>query len=180
VLSSALARARLRPATISLSSACTASRDIVPATMACWRKACSVARRRCARAAGFPSWLQLQRCTDRLPAGVAAVHILRVEASLAQLDRGLAADVESVGAVDDDGLGLRQLADPLPELLRIAPPDALRNVLQARDGRPRAHVDDLDGLAGGHHLFHSRHAHALDVAELRLFEHARPRNFRPA
>ena len=40
-----------------------------------------------------------------------------------------------------------------------------------------AHVDDLNGLAGGHHLFHFLHADALDVAELRLFEEPGSRNF---
>src|SRR5439155_4619751 len=104
-------------------------------------------------AASLLSGLEEERMTDRLPAGVAAVHVLSVEARLAQLDRGLAADVKTVRAVHDHRFRLRELADPLLELLGIAPLNALRDILQARDGRPRAHVDDLDGLAGGHHLF---------------------------
>src|ERR687887_78435 len=123
------------------------------------------------------SRVHFDRVADCLPAGVAAVHVLRIEAGLAQLDRRLAADVKTVRTVHDHRFRLRELADPLLELLGIAPLDALRDILQARDRRPRAHVDDLDGLAGGHHLFHFLYADALDVAELRLLERPRPGNF---
>src|SRR5262245_55373753 len=53
-----------------------------------------------------PSRVQAQRMSDRPPAGVPAVHVLCVESRLAQLDRGLAADVKAVSAVHDHGLGL--------------------------------------------------------------------------
>src|SRR5262245_21772372 len=119
----------------------------------------------------WPEWV-----ADRLPAGMAAVHVPGVEACLAQLDRGLAADVEAVGAVHDDRFRLRELADPLRKQFGIPPLDALCDALLAREARPRAHVDDLDGLAGGHHLFHFLHADARDVAELGLFERSRPGN----
>src|SRR5262245_28347317 len=45
--------------------------------------------------------VHLDRVTDRLPARVAAVHVLRIEARLAQLDGGLATDVKAVRAVHD-------------------------------------------------------------------------------
>src|SRR5262245_45840674 len=65
------------------------------------------------------SGLHLHRPAGCLPARVAAVHVLGVEAGVAQLDGGLAADVEAVGAIDHHRFRLRQLADPLVELLRI-------------------------------------------------------------
>src|SRR5262249_61480384 len=115
---------------------------------------------------------------NRFPSQVPAINVLGVEARLAQLDRGLAADVEAVRAVHDDRLGLRQFAAPLLELLGIAPLNAFRGFLLARDVQPRPDVDDLDWLAGGHHVFYFLHADALDVAELRLFESPRRRNLR--
>src|SRR5580765_1454577 len=87
--------------------------------------------------------LRPDRMADRPPAGVSAVHVLRVEPGFAQLDRGFAAYVKTVRAVHDDRLRLGKLADPLLEQLGIAPLNALRDILAARDGRPRAHVDDL-------------------------------------
>src|SRR5262249_25700379 len=113
--------------------------------------------------AASASFVEAQRVADRLPPRVAAVHVLRIESRLAQLHRGLAADVEAIRAVDDHRLGLRQLADPLLQLLRITPLDAIGRLLLARNVRPRAYVDDLDRLAGGHHLLHFLHADALDV-----------------
>src|SRR5499426_3963883 len=112
--------------------------------------------------------LHLESAADGLHSRVAAVHVFRVEARVAQLDGGLAADMEAVGAVDDHGLGLVELADPLRELLGIPPPSTLGDILPARDGRSRPNVDHLDRLAGGQHLFHFFHADAWDVAEFRL------------
>src|SRR3954462_12480722 len=108
--------------------------------------------------------LHPDRMADCPPARVSAVHLLRVEAGFAQLDRRLAADVETVRAVHDDRLRFGKLADPVLELLGVPPLYALRDVLPARDGGPRAHVDDLDGPSGGEHLFHFLDADALDVA----------------
>src|SRR5262245_50631500 len=47
------------------------------------------------------SLIHLHRSPHGPPARVSAVHVFRVEARLAQLDRGLAADVEAVRAVHD-------------------------------------------------------------------------------
>src|SRR5215472_12629485 len=52
-------------------------------------------------ASGATSTKHLHRPSDRLPARVSAVHVLRIEARLAQLDRGPAADVEAVCAIHD-------------------------------------------------------------------------------
>src|SRR4051812_24116516 len=125
---------------------------------------------------GAGSCVHLDRVADRFPAGVAAIHVLRIEAGIAQLDGRFAADVKAVCAVHDHRFGFRQLADPLLELLGIAPLDALGDILPAGDRRPRTHVDHLDGLAGGQHLLHLLHADALDVAEFGLLE--RPRAWR--
>src|SRR5215216_4771134 len=98
--------------------------------------------------------LHLELAADGFHSRVAAVHVFRVEARVAQLDGGLAADMESVGAVDDHGLGLVELADPPRELLGIPPLSTLGDILPAHDGGPRPNVDHLDRLAGGQHLFH--------------------------
>src|SRR5262245_56689045 len=59
------------------------------------------------RHGGLPSCvLYLKLAADGLHSQVAAVHVFRVEARVAQLDGGLAADMEAVGAVDHHGLGL--------------------------------------------------------------------------
>src|SRR5215510_13105231 len=134
------------------------------------------------RSRPYPPWpllscvLHLELAADGLHSRVAAVHVFRVEARVAQLDGGLAADMEAVGAVDDHGLGLVQLANPLRELLGIPPPSTLGDILPARDGRPRPNVDHLNRLAGGQHLVHFLRANAWDVAELWLLERPRPGN----
>src|SRR5215813_5668466 len=90
------------------------------------------------RHGGFLSCvLHPELAADGLHSRVAAVHVFRVEARVAQLDGGLAADMEAVGAVDDHRLGLVELADPLQELLGIPPLNTLGDILPARDGRPR-------------------------------------------
>src|SRR5262245_20658749 len=59
------------------------------------------------RHGGLPSCvLYLKLAADGLHSQVAAVHVFRVEARVAQLEGGLAADMEAVGAVDHHGLGL--------------------------------------------------------------------------
>src|SRR5262249_15456972 len=57
---------------------------------------------------GRGAWLG--RAADRFPRRVSARHVLRVEAEIAQHDRGLAADVEAVHAEHHHRVGLRQLA----------------------------------------------------------------------
>jgi len=57
---------------------------------------------------GRGAWLG--RAADRFPRRVSARHVLRVEAEIAQRDRGLAADVEAVHAEHHHRVGLRQLA----------------------------------------------------------------------
>jgi hypothetical protein len=59
------------------------------------------------------SGMRSDRAAGCFPAGVAAFHVLGVKACLAQRDRGLAADMEAVGAEHHDRLVLRQVADPL-------------------------------------------------------------------
>src|SRR3954470_9170529 len=86
--------------------------------------------------------VHFDRVADRLPARMPAVHVPRIEACVAQLDRGLAAHMETVRALHDHRFCLRELADPLLELLGIAPRNALGDLLAARDGGLRAHVDD--------------------------------------
>src|SRR6185503_12726057 len=86
----------------------------------------------------------LRRPADRLPRRVAARHELRVEPEIAQLDSGLAADVKSIGAINDHRVRLRQLADPFLHALRIAPRGALRNLRCPVNRRPRTGIDDLD------------------------------------
>src|SRR5262249_55232665 len=110
------------------------------------------------------SRIDLERTTHRLPAGVSAIHVLRIESGVAELDGGLAADVKAVRAVNDHRFRFGKLTHPLLKVFGIAPPGTVGNVLQARDSRAWAHVDDLDGLAGRHHVSHFLHADGRDVA----------------
>src|SRR5437868_13386376 len=99
------------------------------------------------------------RCTaDRLPAGVAAFHVLRVEAGLAQRNGGATSDMKSVDAEHDDRIGLRQLAHPLLQALRVAPRGAVDDVLSARNVMPWTCVDESDRRSGVEH-----HLHLLDA-----------------
>src|SRR5438046_3219118 len=98
--------------------------------------------------------MRLRCTTDRLPAGMAAFHVLRVEAGLAQRNGGATSDMKSVDAEDDHGVGLRQLAHPFLHPLRVAPRGAVDDVLRARDVVPGTRVDELDRLSGLEHRFH--------------------------
>src|SRR5438105_10724360 len=129
----------------------------------------STSARESSRACGI-SAVHPDRGADRLPAGVSAIHVLRVESRLAQLDRCLAADVESVGAIHHHGLRLGQLADPLLALLGIAPRGAVREVLLTGDEVPRAHVDDLHLLPGTEHRLHLLNPDTRQVAEFGLHQ----------
>src|SRR5256885_14337220 len=59
--------------------------------------------------------------SNGLPGRVATLHVLRVEARLAQYYRGLAADMEAVHAEHHYRVGLRELAGPFLHEVRGAP-----------------------------------------------------------
>src|SRR5262249_2503867 len=121
------------------------------------------------RATRASSWVfHPDRMADRLPPRMPAVYVLRVEASFAQLDRGLATDVEAVRAVHDHRIGLGQLAHPVLDQLGIAPLDPFGALLLPGETGPRPRIDDLSPLPGRHHGLHFLDADALDVAELGL------------
>src|SRR3954465_8049824 len=104
---------------------------------------------------------------------MAAVHVPSVEARLAQLDGGAATDVEAVGTVENDRLGLRELADPLLQPLGIAPGDAFRDVQLARDGMARPHIDYLYRLPEKNHRLHLLDAKRRHIREFLLHQRAR-------
>src|SRR5688572_1950709 len=83
------------------------------------------------------SWLHLDAPADRLPARVAALHVLRVETRVAQRDRRLAADVKAVDAEHHHRVGFRQLAGPFLHALGVAPGGAFDDVLRAGNVVPR-------------------------------------------
>jgi hypothetical protein len=105
-------------------------------------------------------------------AGMPALHHLRVEAGLAQGLRGATGDVEAVDAEHRDGRVLAKLADPVGHVLRIPPLGAHHHFGAPRDGMARPRIDQLHGLARGHHRPQVFHRHARVVAELRLLEAA--------
>src|SRR5215470_15808023 len=104
---------------------------------------------------------------------MAWLHVLRVEPSLAQLDRRVASDMKAVGAVDDHRLRSRELADPLLDTLRITPGRAVRDVLLPGHVEPRPHVDELHRLAGTQHRPDLFDTNAGQVAILLLDEGTR-------
>src|SRR5262249_52033066 len=110
---------------------------------------------------------------DRFPAGVAARHVARVEARLAQGDRHLATDVEAIDAVGDNRLFAIELADPLVDVVGIAPHRALHDLVRPRAEVTRTAVDDLYRRALLDHRAHFLDADRGDVAELLLLERAR-------
>src|SRR3954468_5021217 len=89
------------------------------------------------------SFEQLDLAAHRLPGVVAAGHVARIEARLAQRDRGLATDVESIDAVGRDGLLLRLLADLVVQPLESAPHRAFHDVLRPCAVVTWPGVDDL-------------------------------------
>src|SRR5262245_21186441 len=119
---------------------------------------------------GPPLRVELQGATDGLPGRVPALHVLRVEAGLAERDGGLAADVKAVGTEDDDWLRGGQLANPLRDALRVAPDRAVHDVLLPRDVGAGTRVDDLHRLAGVQHGLDLLDPDRRNVAELRLHE----------
>src|SRR5688500_2723858 len=89
-----------------------------------YRKSPSTAPR---RRKGCTSWqrVEVDRRSDRLPAGMADLHVARIEAGLAKRDRCAASDVEAVSTVDHHRRFLGQFSHPLGDSLGVAPADPL-------------------------------------------------------
>src|SRR5215831_20247875 len=107
---------------------------------------------------------------DRFPAGVAARHVARVKARLAQGDRHLATDVKTIDAVGDNRLFAIELADPLVDAVGIAPHRTLHDLVRSRAEVTRTAVDDLHRRALLDHRAHLLDADRGHVAELLLLE----------
>src|SRR5690349_11304145 len=104
---------------------------------------------------------------------MSAVHVLRVEASLSQFPRGAAADVETVSAIHDDGFRLRKLSHPILHALRIAPRNAICDVLLTRERVTWSDVDHLHAVLCREHLLDFFDADARNVCKLLLNQRAR-------
>src|SRR5882757_5064174 len=81
-------------------------------------------------------------------------HVPSIESGLAQRRGRLTADVEAVDTERDDGLGLRQGADPVVETFGIAPYGSVHDVLSLRCVVLGARIDDLNRRPRLHHLPH--------------------------
>src|SRR5262245_53471472 len=105
---------------------------------------------------------------------MATSHVLRVESGLAQRDRRLASNVESVCAKHHDRVGLREFAKPLLDALRITPHGAIHDVLLTRDVGAWTSIHDLDWSAGVDHGLDVLDGDARQIPELFLDERSWP------